>query len=62
MIKELEAIQKVGQKEYKNFVQDLVKNNPKIQVYISNSVNPDDFRAQKKNISPDMAVFAVFDG
>jgi CHAT domain-containing protein len=56
LIKELEAIQKVGQKEYKNFVQDLVKNNPKIQVYISNSVNPDDFRAEKKNISPDMAV------
>ena len=56
LIKELEAIQKVGQKEYKNFVQDLVKNNPKIQVYISNSVNPDDFRAEKKNISSDMAV------
>lgn len=56
LIKELEAIQKVGQKEYKNFVADLVKNNPKIQVYISNSVNPDDFRAEKKNISPDMAV------
>jgi len=56
LIKKLEANQQIGQKEYKNFVQDLVKKNPKIQVYISNSVNPDDFRAEKKNIAPDMAV------
>ncbi len=56
LIKQLEAIQEVGQKEYKNFVKDLVKNNPKIQVYISNSVNPDDFRAAKENIAPDQAV------
>jgi len=56
LIKKLEATQAIGQKEYKNFVQDLVKKNPKIQVYISNSVNPDDFRSEKKNIAPDMAV------
>ncbi len=56
LIAELEAIKQVGQKEYKSFLENLVKTNPKIQVYISNSVNPDDFRAEKKNISPDMAV------
>lgn len=56
LIKELEAIQQVSQKEYNKFFTDLIKTNPKIQLYLSNSVNPEDFKAEKKNIAKDMAV------
>lgn len=56
LIKKLEEIQQVSQKEYNKFFTELVKNNKKIQLYLSNSVNPEDFKAERKNIAPDMAV------
>lgn len=56
LIKKLEEIQQISQKEYNKFFKDLVKNNPKIQLFLSNSVNPEDFKEQRKNIAPDMAV------
>ncbi|NUM31289.1 MAG: tetratricopeptide repeat protein [Bacteroidetes bacterium] len=56
LIKKLEEFQQISQKEYNKFFKDLVKNNPKIQLYLSNSVNPEDFKEQRKNIAPDMGV------
>jgi CHAT domain-containing protein len=56
LIKKLEEYQQVSQKEYNKFFTDLVKNNKKVQLYLSNSVNPEDFKAERKNVSPDMAV------
>jgi len=56
LIKKLEEYQQISQKEYNKFFTELVKNNKKIQLYLSNSVNPEDFKAERKNVSPDMAV------
>lgn len=56
LIKKLEEYQQISQKEYNKFFTELVKNNKKIQLYLSNSVNPEDFKAERKNIAPDMAV------
>jgi CHAT domain-containing protein len=56
LIKKLEEYQQISQKEYNKFFSDLLKSNPKIQLYLSNSVNPEDFKAERKNVSPDMAV------
>ncbi|MFM9944988.1 MAG: tetratricopeptide repeat protein [Bacteroidia bacterium] len=56
LIKKLEEMREVSQKEYKTYFENLLKTNPKIQLYLSNSVNPDHFRAEKKNIAKDMAV------
>lgn len=56
LIKKLEEYQQISQKEYNIFFQDLLKNNPKIQLYLSNNVNPEEFRKHRKNIAPDMAV------
>lgn len=56
LIKKLEEYQQISQKEYNKFFKDLLKNNKQIQLYLSNSVNPEDFKEQRKNIAPDMAV------
>ena len=55
LIKKLEDIQTVTEKEYMSFINTTVQNHPDLMNYFSSSVNPKEFRAAKRNIPDDMA-------
>ncbi len=62
LIKKLEDIQTVTEKEYMSFINTTIQNYPDLMNYFSSSVNPKEFRAAKRNIPDDMATLLYLIG
>ncbi|MFH1197167.1 MAG: tetratricopeptide repeat protein [bacterium] len=56
LITKLEQFKTVAEKNYIEFVTETVKQQPSLRNHFSNSVNPQKFLSQKRNIAPDLAV------
>lgn len=56
LIVKLEQIKTIAQNDYRNFINNVIQEQPSLRNYFSMSENPMDFKAQKRNIPPDMAV------
>lgn len=56
LIIKLEQIKTITQNDYRNFINDVVQQEPSLRNYFTMSENPMDFKAQKRNIPNDMAV------
>lgn len=55
-LKTLQQTREILEKEYLNYVTDLVKTYPDIDGYFSKNVNPEDFKDIKENIPDDVAI------
>ncbi len=62
LIKKLEDIQTVTEKEYMSFINTTVSEHPELMNYFSSSVNPKEFRAAKRNIPENMATLLYLIG
>jgi CHAT domain-containing protein len=61
-IKNLEGIRTVAEGDYLKFVNQQVNVRPELTKYFNNSVQPVNFRREKKNIPPDMALLSYLPG